>query len=114
MAFTADQLAYLRTRLGTTVDEDANPSVVENLEDRYARLGSVQLVVVEVLEERLADIANPLENPLNFNISGEYSQDGSANVAFLKQALSDAQQEAGVPGSSTLTAVQPGRGRWRR
>lgn len=114
MAFTAEQIAYLRTRLGTVVDEDTNPTLVENLEERYDRLGTVQLVAVEVLRERLADIANALANPLSFSISGEYSQDSAANVPFLKSMLALAEQEAGVPGSSLAVAVPPGPGRWRR
>lgn len=114
MAFTADELAYLRTKLGSTVDEDTNPAVVEDLEDRYTRLGSVQLVVVEVLRQRIADIADVQNNPLDFTVVGEYSQDASKNVEFLQRMLSDAEQEAGVPGSSVMIAVQPGPGRWAR
>jgi hypothetical protein len=114
MAFTDDQLAYLRTKLGSTVNDGTDPDVVDDLEDRFLRLGSVQLVAVEVLRQRLADIADLQNNPLNFTVTGEYSQDSSANVAFLQRMLNDAEQEAGVPGSSTMTAVQPGRSRWSR
>lgn len=114
-AFTDDDLAYLRARLGSIVNEDTNAAYVDELQDRYDRLGTVPLVVVEVLQQRLADIADPLTNPLNFNIVGEYSQDGSGNAAFLKQALADAMNEAGVtPPGSTLTAVRAPRSRWRR
>jgi hypothetical protein len=114
MAFTDEQFAYLRGKLGSTVNEDTDPDVVDDLEDRYLRLGSVQLVAVEVLRQRLADIADVANNPLNFTVVGEYSQDSSGNVAFLQRMLNEAEQEAGVPGSSTMTAVQPGRGRWSR
>jgi len=115
MAFTGADLAYLRTRLGSTVNEDTNPEVTDDLEERFARLLSLPLVVVEVLQQRLADVANAAENPLNYTIPGEYSQDASANVAFLKEALADARDEAGVnaPGS-LLTAVRAPRSRWRR
>jgi hypothetical protein len=115
VAFTDEELAYLRTRLGSTVNEDTNPEVIADLEDRQARLHTPALIVVEVLQQRLADIANAAENPLNYTIPGEYSQDASANVAFLKEALADARDEAGVdaPGS-LLTAVRAPRSRWRR
>lgn len=113
-AFTEEDLAYLRTKLGSSVNETTNPDLVTDLEDRYDRLGSVQLVVVEVLRERLANIADIQNNPLNFTVVGEYSQDASANVAFLTRALADAEQDAGVPGSSVMVAVQPGPGRWAR
>lgn len=111
-SFTDDDLAYLRTKLGSSVNETTNPDVVSDLEDRYDRLGDVKLVVVEVLRERLADIADALNNPLNFTVVGEYSQDASGNVAFLTRALADAEQDAGVPGDSVMTAVQPGPSRW--
>lgn len=114
MAFTETQLAYLRTKLGSTVNEDTDPDVVSDLEDRYLRLGSAELVAVEVLRQRLADVSDIANNPLNFNVSGEYSQDSSANVAFLQRMLSETEEEAGVPGSSTLIAVPPGRSRWGR
>lgn len=114
MAFTDEDLAYLRTKLGSQVNEDTNPAYVSDLEDRYDRLGTVQLVAVEVLRQRLADIADPLANPLSYSISGEYSQDGSNNVAYLKAMLSDAEEDAGVPGSSVMTAVMPHCRRWER
>jgi hypothetical protein len=115
VAFTDVELAYLRTRLGSTVNEDTNPEVIEDLEDRYARLGTTGLVVIEVLRQRLADIANAAENPLNYTIPGEYSQDASKNVEFLVKAISDAENEEGVhPVGSLLTAARAPRSRWRR
>lgn len=113
-AFTEEDLAYLRSKLGSSVNETTNPAIVEDLEDRYDRLGTLQLVVVEVLRERLASIADIENNPLNFTVVGEYSQDASKNVEFLKSALADAEQEAGVPGGSVMVAVQPGPNRWAR
>jgi hypothetical protein len=114
MAFSDDELAYLRTKLGSTVNEDTNPAVVDDLETRFDRLHDVKLVVVEVLRQRLADIADAAENPLNFTVVGEYSQDASANVAFLEKMLARAEQEAGVAGLSTVVGVEPADDRWRR
>lgn len=114
MAFTDEDLSYLRTRLGSTVDEDNNPAVVEDLEERYARLGTLPLVVVEVLRQRLADIADWQNNPTQYAISGEYSQDAGGNIAFLQKAIADAEQEADVPGASVLTAARAPRSRWHR
>ena len=113
-ALTEDDLAYLRTKLGSSVNDETNPAVVDDLQVRYDRLGSLQLVVVDVLRQRLADIANPLENPLSYTIPGEYGQDASGNVTFLTKALAQAEQEAGVPGSSVMVAVPPGRTTWNR
>lgn len=114
MAFTEDELAYLRTKLGSTVNEGTNPAVVEDLEDRFARLQDVKLVAVEVLRQRVADISNVLENPLQFSISGEYSQDASAALPWLLKMLAEAEQDAGVPGASTVTGISPADDRWRR
>ena len=114
MAFTADELAYLRTKLGSTVDEDLFPDVVDDLETRFTRLQDVRLVAVEVLRQRLADIADLQNNPLNYTIPGDYSQDASGNVAYLTRMLADVEQEAGVPGSSTVIGVPPADDRWRR
>jgi hypothetical protein len=114
VAFTDDELAYLRTKLGSTVNEDTNPDIVDDLETRYDRLGDVRLVAVEVLRQRLADIADALNNPLNFSIPGEYSQDASGNIAYLTRMLADVEQEAGVPGDSVMTSVSPRNDRWCR
>lgn len=111
---TEDDLAYLRTKLGSTVNDETNPAVVDDLQVRYDRLGDVKLVVVEVLRQRIADIADIDNNPLNYTIPGEYSRDASGNMEFLRRMLSDAEQEAGVPGSSVMVAVPPGRTTWNR
>lgn len=114
MAFTDEELAFLRTKLGSTVDEDIYPAVVDDLETRFNRVHDVKLVVVEVLRQRLADIADAANNPLNFTVVGEYSQDASANVAFLEKMLARAEADAGVSGLSTLVGVPPADDRWRR
>lgn len=114
MAFTAEELAYLRTVLGSTVNEDTNPEVVEDLEDRFLRLQDVKLVAVEVLRQRIADIADVQNNPLNFTVVGEYSQDASGNIAYLKALLAQVESDAGVSGGSTLIGVPPADDRWRR
>lgn len=114
MAFTDEELAYLRTKLGSTVNDDTNPEVIEDLETRFARLQDVSLVAIEVLRQRLADIADVQNNPLNFTVVGEYSQDASNNIAYLTKMLAEAEGEAGVPGSSVVTGISPADDRWRR
>jgi len=110
---TDDDLAYLRTWLGSIVNADTNAAYVDSLQEIYDRRGTLLLVVVDTLRERLANIADPFNNPLSYNIAGEYSQDGSANVAFLTKLLSRAEQEAGVPGQSVMTSATPADDRWR-
>jgi hypothetical protein len=113
MAFTEDDLAYLRSRLGSTVNEDTNADVVDDLEDRYARLQSLPRVVLEVLRQQLADLITG--GPLQFSIPGDYSQDASNNVALLTKAVNQAAEEAEDPTvGSVLQAVRPPRSRWAR
>ncbi len=76
MALTETDLAYLRSELGTEIDEG-------NLEDRHDRLGSVTAVALEVIRERLATV---LANPTSFTIPGVYSE--TRNDATVK-ALQD-------------------------
>lgn len=105
MALTPTQTVYLETRLGSPLDDD--------IEDRLTRLGgpgNEPAVAVEVLEIRLANLQR---NPLQFSIPGDYSEDRSNNVALLKKALADAQQDDGS-GPSILVAVPPAPSRWGR
>lgn len=113
-ALDTDDLAYLRTKLGSTVNEDTNPEVVDDLQERYDRLGDVKLVAAEVLRQRMADIADVQNNPLNYTIPGDYSQNAADNAAFLAKMLAEVEAEAGVPGGSIMTAVQPACRRWGR
>lgn len=104
MALTEAQRAFYRTKIGTSFDD-------ADIEARLARLGEDQLVVVEVLEERLADLT---ANPVSFAVPGEYSEDRSKNVELLEDALDDARGQAGLTGSSVMTAVQPAPSRYSR
>lgn len=73
MAFTDAQLAYYRSKLGTTIDE-------VDLQARYDRLGDDRLVAAEVLDQRVADA---LLKPLSFTIPGEYAEDRTKNLDLL-------------------------------
>jgi hypothetical protein len=73
VAFTDSQLAYYRSKLGTTID-------LVDLQARYDRLEDDRLVAAEVLDQRVAD---SLLKPLSFTIPGEYSEDRSKNLDLL-------------------------------
>lgn len=78
MALTVDQLAYLRSELGT-----ATPPTDDDLAASYGRLGSLEAVALEVIRGRLATM---LANPTSFAVEG-YSQSTGTNVdALAKQA----------------------------
>lgn len=112
-AFTEEDLAFLRSRLGSTVNDDTNPDVVEGLQERYDRIGTLPGVVLEVLRQQLADYVTG--GPLQFSIPGDYSQDASNNIALLQRAISDAEAEAEDPGAeSVMHAVAPPCSRWSR
>ena len=108
MALSVVQTAYYETRLGTLDAAD-----IVDIETRQARLGGdgyEPLVVVEILEIRLADL---LKNPAQFSIPGDYSENRTANIEQLTAKLADAQGEAGVAGT-VLTSVPPQPTRWDR
>ena len=86
MAFTEDELAYLRGRLGSTIDED-------DLDERYARVGNVPAVAAEVLRERLSDL---LDQPTSFALSGVYSESNAGRIAELKSVIFECDADAGI------------------
>ena len=96
MALTDAQLAYYRSKLGSTIDEP-------DLETRYARLGNDAAVAAEVLDQRIADL---LAKPASFSVPGEYSEDRSANIRALTATASDVRAE--LPGGgAVVNVVQP-------
>lgn len=102
MSLTPDQDAYFRARLGSGYDDF-------DVEQRLLRNGGVgfePLVVVEVLQERLATM---VASPLSFTIVGDYSENRADNVKLLQAQLVDAREEAAVIGVSleTVRIVQP-------
>lgn len=82
MALTEDQIIEIRRSVGNQPDDDV-------LNDIYARTNDVDELVLEVLEIRWADAANPAL-PANFAIPGEYSQDTRANIEALKAQVAAA------------------------
>lgn len=91
MALDTDQDAYFKERLGSGYDDfDA--------EERLIRLGGAGFesgVVVEVLNQRLADLS---VRPASFTVVGEYSEDRSKNIALVQEQLVTAQNEAAAAG----------------
>lgn len=93
---TADQLRYLHDHLGASADED-------DLQERYTRLGDLGLVVVEVLQRRLADLA---ATPAQFSVSGEYSQNTAENIKLLTSKLADFAAGDTVGGMSVVRVAR--------
>lgn len=99
MPLDANQLAVLRSRLGSNANE-------ADLSARYDRLGDLVAVEHEVLSQRLADL---LASPATFSVPGEYSQSTGENIRAL-QARIDALP---IGGTSTATVLDASR-RWPR
>lgn len=105
MALTADQIAYYGRKLGTPIDQT-------DIEARIARLSTDGLytgdidVVVEVIETRIATLAN---TPESFAIPGEYSQSTVGNMKLLQRQLADAlaEQASGEDIEAGFVYVQP-------
>lgn len=90
---TDDQLTYLHDHLGASADED-------DLQSRYDRLGTLDLVITEVLQRRLADLVS---KPASFSVAGEYSQNTGPNIEALTKQL--AQFEGGAIGGMSLVRI---------
>jgi len=78
MALTDNDLAWVRSKVGTSA-----PTTAE-LNETFDRLGTKEAVVREVLDTRLANLT---ASPAQFSVSGEYSQDVSANIKALQDQL---------------------------
>ncbi len=91
MSLTPDQDAYLRSRLGSGYDDS-------DAEERLVRLGGdgyEPMVVVEVLQQRLADLAT---KPAQFTIVGEYSENRAENIKLTQEQYVKAVEEAAEAG----------------
>jgi hypothetical protein len=77
----ADELAWVRSKVGTKT-----PPTDSDLHAIHDRVGTKEEVVREVLDTRLADLRN---QPAQFSVPGEYSQDVSTNISETRQALKD-------------------------
>lgn len=109
MALTPDQDAYFRSKLGSGYDS-------YDAEQRLIRLGGTGYepgVVVEVLEQRLADLAI---KPDSYTVVGEYSETWSQTQKLVQAQLVAAQEEAAEAGidagGSLVTIQQPARYDW--
>lgn len=96
MALTESQIRYMRRFVGTTAPSDAE------LEQRLTRLGDMDEVVREVLDERLSNLES---EPAQFSIPGSYSQDQGANIRSLRRRLTE------IPGKLQFWRPTPRRAR---
>lgn len=79
MALEADELAQVRDEIGV-----AEPPSDSDLDDIHDRVGGTVGVVRAVWAQRLAAL---LALPASFNVSGEYSQNTSANIEAIQKRL---------------------------
>ena len=103
---TEAELLTIRDEVGTV------PTDTE-IGDIYDRLGSVGGTIYALLSRQLAELLN---NPASFNVSGEYSQDVRANIEALQkkiQAYAAFAPGAEGVGLSQVNLVEPARRRRR-
>lgn len=98
MALSTADLKYLRTKVGSR-----EPPTDADLQDGYDRLGILDAVAREILEIRLADL---LADPASFSVSGEYSQDTSANIRELRETLGSLGGQSAL-GTGTVQVAEP-------
>lgn len=94
---TAAQLADIRNRIGTSALTD------EEIEALYDELGTVDKVVLHVLEGRLTAL---LASPAKKTIEGDSSFDWSANLAALQKEVKALRDETGAVGLSVGRLVK--------
>lgn len=73
MALSTDQYVYIRRQTGST-PSDSDLNVI------YTRVGNVDVLVLEVLETRYANL---LATPASFTVVGDYSQSTGENLKAL-------------------------------
>lgn len=93
MALSTDQLAYLRSELGTNT-----PPTDADLEAAFGRLGTLEAVAAEIVRTRLATM---LSNPTSFSVEG-YSQSYGANIDALTKQAARLEWEAGAAAGETI------------
>lgn len=89
MALDPEQLAEVRDEIGTV-----EPPSDSDLDDIHDRKGGLVGVVRAVWAQRLADL---LASPASFSVSGEYSENNSANIDGIQKRLAEL---AGEPDDS--------------
>ena len=94
---TADELAYARTKLGTSMD-------AADLQARYNRLDSLPNAIGEVLDQRVADM---LASPLSFAVPGEYSENREGNIRQLAALADQVRTDDPTTGLSTVRVSNP-------
>ena len=80
--------AWLLTQLGTST------STTDDLDGRYARLGTARAVALEVLRERRQAL---LGQPLKLTLTGVVSVDYTANIAALERQITALENPALTP-----------------
>lgn len=101
MALTDDQLQAIRSEIG-----DQEPPDDSDLDDIYARVGTTDAVVAEVLRKRLIELLNA---PASFAVDG-YQENNAANIAALTKRVETAEERSA--GQVTVTRlVRPDRSR---
>lgn len=85
MEATEEQIAAIRIEIGS-----AEPPTDDDLYETFDRLGDVKAVATEVLRARLGEL---LSGPAQFSVSGQYSENNTANIEALRQQVNELESD---------------------
>lgn len=95
-------LYVVRSWCGSTIGTDDSKYPEADLDDRLERLGTANLVALEVLRERRADF---LADPLSLNLQGDLSYTAVKNVEALDSQIASLERACGVTSTSVPTVT---------
>lgn len=100
---TEDQITYIRSEIGSET-----PPTDDDLDDAYARLGTIPEVIAEVLRGRLADM---IADSGSLTIPGAIALGGPSSEAIkaLAARVNRAETAAEAADSGTLPEIGVGR-----
>lgn len=101
-ALTDDQIAYLRSEVGPTPDDDA-------LQDAYDRLGSVVKVAAEVVSGKLALLEGQASST-SLSIPGVISESESYDATLRALSARQTRLQARADAEDQVAAVSGGEG----
>lgn len=81
LTLSQGDLDWVREYVGSKPNDDTLNEVLNQ-----EGIGTRENVVRRVLRQRLSEAANP-ENPAQFDVTGEYSQNNTANIKALQEML---------------------------
>ncbi len=100
---STDDLAIIRSWVGSAVGDDYDPYDNDDLDSRIGRLGTAHAAALEILRQQRADM---LTAPAVLNISGDYSESRVENLKRLADNIAQLERVVGENTVSVATLVR--------